>query len=192
MEYLPCLAPGHCSQQRRLLAVFIVLLYFIFRNNVPRTLSSPPSMFFGTVCLSCVPAQTSQSEQGAPCVGASPPVSLVPCAASSCSARSPWPVLGQALGCGVLLQAPEHVQGGAQLPGQPLTFLPRNWMSPLLSSCAIVVCVVGMGSQHPAASKSGAPSISPGLVFWWVLASSAVELPGSWVCKSGSGGWGWF
>lgn len=50
-------------------------------------------------------------------------------------------------------------------------------MSPLLSSCAIVVCVVGMGSQHPAASESGAPSISPGLVFWWVLASSAVELP---------------
>lgn len=83
-------------------------------------------MFFGTVCLSYVPAQTSQSQQGAPCVGTSLPVSLVPCAASSCSTQSPWPVLGQALECGVPLQALEHVQGGAQLPGQTLTFLPRN------------------------------------------------------------------
>lgn len=59
-----------------------------------------------------------------------------PCAASSCSTQSPWPVLGQTLECGVLLQALEHVQGGAQLPGQPLTFLLRNWMSVILKNTA--------------------------------------------------------
>lgn len=41
-----------------------------------------------------------------------------------------------------------YAWGGAQVPGQSLRFLERNWRTLLQSSPALVVCV-GRGSRHP-------------------------------------------
>lgn len=86
----------------------------------------PQNGFWYHLSVMCTRSDLSESA-GSPVCGSQS--SRLPC--SLCCLfmlhPKPWPVLGQALGRGVLLQAPEHVQGGAQLPGQPLTFLPRNW-----------------------------------------------------------------